>query len=519
MFDRLRLRLAHLIAPKAAGNSYRAARESDNHPCWHPSHRSGDSAINDSWNLLTARIRDQIRSDPMLVKTKMMLSVLTLGKGILTRADARDAQRNPINDFNAESDYWFEHWAENEADFHRELTLDAMFHLAFGDEMEVGNSFLIETTNPDNEIIPLCYQLVEWEQVAREHDKPGDEFGRGRIENGIEYDNRNQKAYLWLYSDHPFSDMGSGYRLQRVPFSRVIHNFLPTRISAKSGISWFATLMLNARDMDWYLSNELAAAAIAASYTLVVKSEDAQPNSVAPPNPLDSCGIGGFTTGSDSARIEFGQPATAYIKPDEEAEVVESSRPNRESVPFMGMMNQRLAAGAGLSLQRITGDAAGANFAAIKAAQEDDATMIAPVQRHVISQMVKPVRRRFTQMAVASRRITSISAQQFNRQRFRFSQIHATPPGIVSSDPLADVEAAQARVRSGFSTTAMEAARLGNYWRDVIDHQSEINQYAKDKQIILDNSKGQGVALERSSTERPTEAEKRRERENASPSP
>ena len=517
MFDKLRLKLAQFIAPSSSA-SYRPARQSDNHPCWNPAHRSGDAAIRDSWNLLTARVRDQVRSDPSLIKVKIMLSVLTLGSGVLTRADAVTSDREPIEDFNEESNYWFGHWSENEADYYRELSLDMMIRLAFDDMVEVGNSFLIETENPDNEIVPLCYQLVEWEQVAREFDRPGDEFGNGRIENGIEYDNKGRKKFLWLYSEHPYTDLRGGYRLQKIPFTRIIHNFMPPRPSARSGISWLAPLMLRSKDRDWYISNELAAAAVAASYTMVVKTEDGQPNSVnSNLHPLDSCGIGNTVSGSDSSRIEFGQPATAYIKPDEEAAIVESARPNGDAKNFFDLTNQDMAGGVGLSIQRLTGDAAGANFAAIKASHEDDATVISPIQDHVVSQMVAPIRKRFTSQAVGMRRIKSISAQQFQRQKFRFSQIEATFPGIVSSDPLADVEAAMARVRAGFSTTAAEAARLGHHWKENMDKQSEINQYAKKKGMVLDNSKGQGVPLERSSTERPTEAEKDKEAERARP--
>lgn len=519
MFEKLRHRLATLIAPKSSA-SYRQARVSDNHPCWHPPHRSGDAAIRDSWSLLTARVREQVLADPMLVKTERMLAVLTLGSGILTRADARTADRKPIEDFNAESDYWFYHWAENEADYYRQLTLDGMIHQGFCDMVEVGNSFMIETQNRENEIIPLCYQLVEWEQVAREYDKPGDEFGNGRIENGIEYDRNGRKSALWLYTEHPFSDLRAGYRLQRIDWSRVIHNFMPPRISANSGMSWLAPLMLTAKDMDWYLSNELAAAAVAASYTLVVKSETT-PNSVnSNLHPLDSCGIGNTTSGSDSSRIEFGQPATAYIRPDEEAEIVESTRPNRDSVPFMDMMTERMAGGSGLSKQRLTGDAAGANFASIKASQEDDARVIAPIQRHVIGQTIRPIRKRFTEVAISARRISSISAQQFRNQRFRFTQIRATFPGVVSSDPLADAEAAGARMRMGLSSPIREAARLGHDFFEVIDETAEANAYAKANLVVMDLSKGQGIPLERSSTERPTEAEKQKEADrDATPQP
>jgi capsid protein len=185
----------------------------------------------------------------------------------------------------------------------------------------------------------------------------------------------------------------------------------------------------------------------------------------------------------------------------------------------MDMMVERMAGGSALSKQRLTGDAAGANFASIKASQEDDARVISPIQKHVISQTIVPIRKRFTSIAIGTRRISSISAQQYRNQRFRFNAIRATFPGIVSSDPLADAEAAGARMRMGLSSPIQEAARIGHDFYEMIDETAEANAYAKKNLVVMDLSKGQGVPLERSSTERPTEAEKQKEAERNAPAP
>jgi capsid protein len=293
----------------------------------------------------------------------------------------------------------------------------------------------------------------------------------------------------------------------------VIHNFLPTRISSDSGASWFSTNMITSKDVDWYVSNELAAAAVQAAMTFVVKS-DRKPNSVQGSHHFDAGAPGPGDRGYNNDIVEFGQPTTAYVRRDEEVEMVESNRPNKDGIPFCDFLTGRAAQGANLSKQRITGDAAGANYASLKAAHEYDAAAIAPIQSWFIGNCVAPVRRRWTEMAVGTRKLTTVSAQLFQQNTYRFKQLAAIGPGIIVADEVKHADGSRKRMGACMTNLALECAKLGLYWRDVVDDIAEINKYLEERGVVADFSSGQGLPIERTSTEAPDEDELRENEES-----
>ncbi len=492
------------------GNSYKGAQITNNSKCWLPHHRSGDSAIRDSWSSLTSRVRDSIRNDPILLKARDQLVTLTIGPGLLSAADARVQDGSLITDFNDESDIWFERWCDDECDIAGEKTFDEMCALSFQETIEVGNCFWLEVFNPKNEICPLAYKLIEWEQVYKEFDRPGDENGVGRIENGIEYGRNGEKVALYVYSDHPYSDKQGNWRAVRLPWSRILHNYIPTRISSTSGISWFATMVLTARDIDWYLGNELTASAIGALLTLIVKRENPGQTSSVPG--LDAAPAVN-QAGCDSV-VQLGQAITAEIGINEDVQIAESKRPSRNAADFINFLMVLQAMGSRLSTFRLKGDPAGATLSAIKAAAADDNTMIRPLQRHQEKRIVKPVRNRWTELAVANG-VLPVSSQQYRRQRYRFNRLEIVPPAIASIDDVKEVDAAIARLRACLTNPQYESGRFGFHWRKNIQKMAEWAQECEEKGIISDWTMGQGTALTRPSVKEPDEDEMNAENGNA----
>ena len=180
---------------------------------WIPSHHSGDDAIGSSWDLLTSRVRDRVRNDPVLTKALSALQTLVVGTGLQSFSEASDLTEGDerLETFEMESDTWFERWASDEADAEGEHSFYEMQRIAFSDEVEVGNALWLEVIlNDPGRTVPLAYQLLEYEQVDRTQDRDAELSRRGkgrrfnRISNGIEYDSRGRKVAYYVYDAHQF---------------------------------------------------------------------------------------------------------------------------------------------------------------------------------------------------------------------------------------------------------------------------------------------------------------------------
>lgn len=185
---------------------------------WLPPHRSGDSAIEESWDVITSRVRDLMRNDPVMRSAKRGLAKGVIGaSGIQTFAEAVDKRREPLDEFNEESDELFEEYCETEIDLEGRMSWSQMQWTAFTECMETGESLLLECWDNDpGRIIPLCYQLLEAEQIDDTRNWDADRNKQQyRCRRGIEYDNKNRPVAYWLYNANPFdsyvADVSTGF--------------------------------------------------------------------------------------------------------------------------------------------------------------------------------------------------------------------------------------------------------------------------------------------------------------------
>lgn len=459
---------------------------------WQPEHFSGESAIEDSWDLLTARIRDQVRNNPILSKALHQFVTLVIGTGILTFSDAHTPDGEEMEDFVTESDTWFERWADTEADAEGNYSWHDMQRMSFTEVAEVGNHFLREVFIDDpNRTVPLAYQMLEWEQLARERDQPrGDR--QNLISNGIEYDRTGNKVAYHFYSDHPYDANVNSSQIERIPAHQIIHNYLPTRSSAKSGISWFVPLVQGARDMDKFLADELSSRSLAALITLVVKSAKYR----------GSAGLGLNAEDEETGvpLVKMGRPFVAQIGPEDDVELLQSSRDGQEAKAYVDLMFTLQAMATKMSLNRLLGDPQKANFGSIKSSHNDDEAMVAPIKAHQANRVVKPVRRRHIEVAVATGLIRSVSATQFANSRHRLTQLECVAGSHPDIQPKEEGEAAIDRMRSGRTTYIYETGRLGGYWKRNLRQMAKVNRYADRLGVVLDWTKGQGGHLTDSSS-------------------
>jgi lambda family phage portal protein len=475
-----------------SGSSYKGAEINRFNRHWQPGNISGDAALYDSWPLLNARIRDLIRNEPTLLNAKRTMVSLLVGCGIQTFAAAHFDDGEPVDDYNAESDEWHERWAcSTECDAEAKRCLAEIIAEGQGEEIETGDLLLLEVldTSPGR-TSPLCYQLLEAEQLDCSLDRPAAP-GVNKIVRGIEFDGRNRAVAYHIFDAHPY-DPYSGWttKSSRVPASRVIHAFIPPRPSASRGMCWFAVCVQPTRDMDMLIGSELTAANIAALFTLMIKRKNFAGGGLGfsdgDPINLDDLG---------NALTKLGRGIISYIGPEDEIMPVERSQPGPQLAPFIKILRQQESMGTGLSYLRMTKDYESTSYTSARGAHLDDEAMLKPLQMRTGFQVVQPIRMRHNAFAVALGRIRSVSAAQFKANPWRWQRFDLMPPGREQLDPDGETDSIAGRIRTGVSTLKDECGARGKHWRKVLQQRAletkEIKRLGLEDQINF--SKGGGA--------------------------
>jgi lambda family phage portal protein len=481
-----------------------------------PPHRSGDSAVRMSWDLLVRRCRWLADNTPLISRLVSLLVQHTVGEGLSIYSAAVD--HIPIEDLQAgsllqhplflygdESDAKFERWAEEWADVERQKSLWEMEAASARDLFASGNSLWLACTKRPRapNVSPLCYQLVEAEQLDRSHDRPGT-ASQNLISNGIEYALDGEPVAYWLYDAHPYDDsqgLGRTTYSRQVPASRVSHLFLPTRPSQHFGVPLGQIAMQTAKDSDWLVGQELTAAAIAAGLTLLIRESNDGGDL-----DFDTENFGGWAGGEEYglqhvSDVGLAAGTAARVGPGESVDVVESSRPNRNVEPFVKYLTNLTAMSGNMSFHRFTGDPTGASFATLRAMINDDRAMALPLINYLGRKTSRVVRAAHDRFAVARGWYASVSPADYLSRLEHYEDYDVLGPPLRHLNPTDDATSARMRIASGLSTLRIECGLLGLSYRRVLRQLAVERDLAAALKLALDFSNGGGQAQGRTTTD------------------
>lgn len=488
-----------------------------------PPHRSGDAAVRMSWDLLVRRCRWLSENTPLIGRMNALLVQHTIGEGLTVFSaacdhlplSALDGQRDGINSallnhqlfrYGDEADFCFDRWAEEAADVERQKSLWELESLSARDLFGSGNSLWLACTKRTRSprLAPVCYQLVEAEQLDRSRDRPA---GREQtlISNGIEYAQDGEPIAYWLFDAHPYDDAagwGLSRRSRRIPAARVTHLYLPTRPSQHFGVPLGQVAMQIAKDSDWLVGQELTSAALAAGLTLLIKESDDGGEL-----DFDTEGYGGdYGNAAESglrhvSEVGLASGTAARLGKDETVEVVESSRPNRNVEPFVKYLTNLAAMSGNLSYHRFTGDPSGASYATLRAMINDDRAMALPIINYLGRKTSRWVRCAHDRHAVARGWYESVTAAEYLRRIDVFEDYDVLGPPIRHLNPTEDAKAAKMRIAAGLSTLRIECGYLGLSYRRVLRQLAIERDLANAMRLALDFSAGGGESQARTTTD------------------
>ncbi len=486
----------------AVGNAaYKAARVTRTNTTWQPILGHAEEQIRQAADLMMARARDLAINSPAAKRIADTLADLIVGSGMQSYAvpfshDLIQLINNsgtPVRDqimadleYALESDTFFEEWAEH-ADAEEDNSWQELERMACYELINSGNAILLRCDVRKRERrIPLCYQLIERDQLDTTKDRP-ESRGYNRILNGIEYDSRNRKVAYHVYDAHPSSTYQTGGLgdSRRVPANRVTHVYLRFRPTQRSGHPWAQEAFQAIRDCDWYLGSELTTAAIQSILTFIHKS----PNHGS---------LAGLSDGLDS-EDQYGNPllklgpGLVFQGSEEDTlEVAESKRPSRDAAPFIQEIRVEEGMGAGLSPSRLTRDYRNHSYTSARAAHLDDDAHIRPLQAFFARKVTRPVRMLVNRQAAGMGELTSVTPSQFLQDINRYQQLELLGPGREQLDPEAETEAAISKLRAGLSNLQIEHGKKQQHWIRVLMQRAIEDHVSAALGVTLDFSKGQG---------------------------
>lgn len=497
--------------------AYRLARRDRPREHNQPHAYSGDAAIMSSHGLMNRRVRDLVRNTAQGKRVKNAFQDLIVGTGFQTFAwpfapqemfqlvtemeQIESGTLGPRLQFALEADDLYEEWSSDPRQFDAESRLSRMEmeRMAVGESVVTGNSLIIRCFRKNYSIVPLCYQIIEREQLDESMDRDRSK-GQNKILNGIEFDADNNAVAYHILLDHPddsFSYSGSRFvgtsgisstssgRRQRIEANRVIDLSLWDRPSSSVGASWYDSTGQTTWDRDNYMGSEIRSAAVDAAFAFVAKLVNGEK--------YGGWGFGDGLTDDDedgNRSFKVGQsPVSATIGVDEELEMVRSTRPNKDAEPFLRLLDRDQAGGLGLSYYTLTGDYASTNFSSSRAAKMDEDGHMNPLKAWFGTHVALRMRRDFNAIAAASGAYHSLRPAEFRRNVRTYQRFDAIGNGRDLLDPYKEGEARTARMRTGISTFKEECAKGGKHWIKVLMQLALEKKVSKLFGVELDFSK------------------------------
>jgi len=430
---------------------------------WRPSQRTLDAHIHQDWDLLTSRGEWLGRNNPWCKGAKVTIADNILGTGLRTRSLVHTPDGGLDEAFNTKADQLYEQILE-QLDMGGRQHFHQMTRTGLMSCVESGEVYYVERNDAEGfrsgeRLIPLAFELVSGAQLDTSKDRPRSSV-LNEIRRGVEIDSNGRRVAYYFFTDHP-NDLNPlrVFDSERVPAPRVIPLFRQEGVDQVRGITWFAPVVTALWDLYEYQRCEINAAKVASYFIFLWKKEF----------PGDENAMS-FADGDSTTQDLWGNPVEPLQPgigleggPQDDLKVIQSSRPNADSVPWLKLLTQTMGVGLHCGYSKFTGDFAGKNFSSQRAEDLNDQRGFQPMRNWHAWYIDCEVRRRAIRQAIAFDLlpIPAGGITRFNRNPNRFLACKFIPPAQGYVEPRVDVAASFDRIRYGLSTWEDELLSQG----------------------------------------------------------
>lgn len=357
-----------------------------------------------------------------------------IGPGIVPTAKHPDAeQRRAINAY-------FEAWAieadaEGRTDFWGLQTAVADSMVKAGESVVL---ILDTDAGPRLRVIPA--DLLDESKTA--------ELSDGRsIFSGVELDANGRRLAYWIAPERPGNAFATHAPSVRVDAGSVLHVFKPLAPGQVRGVTWLASIILQASEFDQLCDALLVGAKVAAMHAGFLVDANGTGGT-----PYDGIEVGGIMeSGIEPGAVKV-LPAGFDVKFNTPGQL-------QQVDAFLKLNLRQLAAGLGLPDHLLSGDLTGANYSSLRAGLLPFRTRVEQIQYGVlVPQFLAPVWRNVITYGVLS---GELHAPDFEQNPQAYLIADWLPPKHLQVDPIKDIQATVAELGAGLTSRRKAVAERG----------------------------------------------------------
>ena len=475
--ERARIRL-DLIQNSGYGN-YGASQVKKALKGWIADGGSAAEDIHENLTTLRIRSRDLYMGVPLAAGALKSYRTNVVGGGLTPKpvidGDALRISEEQADLLEKQISREFALWADSTScDAERLSSFYELQQLAFLNWLMSGDVFaLLQTRERVGAPYSTCIQLVEADRVCT----PGDLYGQeldGKILGGVEVDGNGEVVAYHICKHHPLSCRSMNARNdwvrveaygKRTGRRNILHVMTRERIGARRGVPLLAPVIEALKQLGRYTDAELIAAVVNGYMAVFIESQE--PN-VEPPLGEIQDAADELVDAKDPDSIEWGPGSVIDLAPGERANAVNPGRPNSNFDGFVVAVARQIGAALELPYELLMKQFT-ASYSASRAALLEAWKSFSQWRDWMTEKFCQPIYEEWLTEAVARGRIYAPGyfSDPLIRKTYANAQWYGPTQGQL--DPVKEVEAAELRVRCGFSTRAKEAMELTgtDFWDNI----------------------------------------------------
>lgn len=366
-------------------------------------------------------------------------------------------------------------WADStNCDAERLSSFYELQQLAFLNWLMSGDVFaLLQTKERAGSIYSTCIQLVEADRVCT----PGDLYDLAiseKILGGVEVDDTGEVVAYHICRHHPLSYKGVNNPTDWVRVEaygkvtgrrNVLHVMTRERIGARRGVPLLAPVIEALKQLGRYTDAELIAAVVSGYLAVFIETEEERTEK--PTGEVEDA-EDELVDEEDADSVEWGPGSMIDLAPGEKANIVNPGRPNTNFDGFVSSIARHIGAALELPYEVLMKQFT-ASYSASRAALLEAWKTFSQWREWMVEKFCQPIYEEWLTEAVARGRIHAPG--YFNDPLVRKTYCNAQWYGPTQGqlDPVKEVQAAEYRVRFGFSTRAKESMELTgtDFWDNI----------------------------------------------------
>lgn len=276
--------------------------------------------------------------------------------------------------------------------------------------------------------------------------------GENEIRLGIEVNPYGRPVAYHVWTNFMGDFNGKKRERQRLPAEQIIHKFVRYRANQVRGVTWFAPVLLNLKNLDGYEFNELAASRASAAKMGFILNK--QPEA-----------IQGFEwkEGQQPVQMDAEPLLIQELLPGQEFAEFNPTHPTTAYKDFMKAVLRSIARGLGMAYTTLTGDLEAVNYSSIRAGLLSERDGFRTLQRWLGIHIHRVVYREWVQMALLSGALRLDSRISSN-----YYAVEWRPRGWKWVDPVNDLTAAALAIALGLDSRQRLAAEQGRDFEEIV---------------------------------------------------